>query len=274
VKYEKGDYSMCKPTKITVLSMALLLIFTLAYSQSEASDSKKWEFQVTPYFFAPSVDADTTVDGATVPLDLSFSDILDDFDVFGLSARVEANKGKWGFIFDGMYIDLDGDFSIEIPPPITGVDVDIEQTVLDFAVSYRVVETPKLVFDPIVGARYTYLKQKINLNGNHPIVGPIGTELGQSEQWFEPFIGAKLAYILTEKWTLLFRGDVGGFGIGSASELTWNLLAGVDFRPWQRASFKFAYRIYNLDYETGSGTNKFGFDGTLHGPMLGVTFYF
>ncbi len=41
--------------------MALLLILTLAYGQSEASDSKTWEFQVTPYFFAPSVDADTTV---------------------------------------------------------------------------------------------------------------------------------------------------------------------------------------------------------------------
>ncbi len=45
---------MCKPTKITVFSMALLLILTLAYGQSEASDSKAWEFQVTPYFFAPS----------------------------------------------------------------------------------------------------------------------------------------------------------------------------------------------------------------------------
>ena len=265
---------MCKPTKITVLSMALLLIFSLAYGQSEASDSKTWEFQVTPYFFAPSLDADSTLDGATVPLDLSFSDILDKFDVFGLSVRAEAWKGKWGFIFDGSYTDIDGDFSIQDPPPITGVEVDIEQGALDFAFSYRIVETPKLIFDPIVGARYAYLKQDITLSGTHPIYGPIGTELGQSERWYEPFIGAQLAYLLSEKWTLLFRGDVGGFGIGSASDLTWNLLAGFDFRPWQRASFKLGYRINYLDYETGSGTNKFGFDGTLDGPMLGVTFYF
>ena len=101
---------MCKPTKITVFSMALLLIFTLAYGQSEASDSKTWEFQVSPYFFAPSLDADSTLDGGTVPMDLSFSDILDNFDVFGLSVRVEAWKGKWGFIFDGSYTDIDGDF--------------------------------------------------------------------------------------------------------------------------------------------------------------------
>jgi len=265
---------MYKAKKMVLFALALLLICTLAYGQDDTPGSDAWKFELTPYFFAPSVDADTTVAGATVPLDLSFGDVLDNFDVFGLSARVEAWKGKWGIIFDGMYVDLDGDFSIQNPPPINSVGVDIEQTMLDFAVSYRLVETPKLILDPIVGVRYTKLKQKISLNGNHPILGPKGTKLGQSENWYEPFIGAKLAYLLSEKWTLLFRGDVGGFGIGSASDLTWNLLVGVDFRPWQRASFKCAYRIYNLDYETGSGTNKFGFDGTLQGPMLGVTYYF
>jgi opacity protein-like surface antigen len=257
-----------------LIVLALMFICPLAYAQ-DSSDTKAWKFEVTPYFWAPTLDAVSTVSGQSVAMDLSFSDIWDNFDVFGLSARVEAWKGKCGLIFDGMYLDLDGDFSLQTPgPPTIGVDVDIEQTMLDFAVSYRLVEAPRLSFETIVGARYTDLKQEITLDVTYSPVGPPGTVLGGSENWVEPFVGGRMVYGINERWKFLLRGDVGGFGIGSASDLTWNLLAGFDYRPWQRASIKLAYRIYSIDYERGSGTDKFGFDGELHGPMVGVTFYF
>jgi opacity protein-like surface antigen len=266
----------------TLMTAAFLLVFMMvcpsAYAQDEVSGSDEWEFQVTPYFFAPAVDGDSTVDGGTVELDLDFGDVLDDFDVFGLSGRFEAWKGDWGFIVDGMYVDLDGDFDFPLPI-VNEVGVDIEQFNLDFAVSRRLAtmplredsDIPWVSFEAIGGARYVDLKQEIRPKPALPVPAP---KLGGSEDWVEPFVGGRITLALSEKWNLLARGDVGGFGIGSASDLTWNLLIGARYRFSQRASLVGGYRIFDIDYERGSGANEFAFDAQLDGPQIGVTIYF
>jgi hypothetical protein len=38
-------------------------------------------------------------------------------------------------------------------------------------------------------------------------------------------------------------------------------------------SAKIGYRVYGIDYERGSGNDRFGFSGVLYGPMLAMTFY-
>jgi opacity protein-like surface antigen len=166
---------------------------------------------------------------------------------------------------------------LPIPAAATiDVDVDITDSVFDFAVGYRLVEKPlgdgsrTLLIEPFAGGRYHYLKQEIDLSaGGSPI-----TTLGGSEDWVEPIVGGRIALVLTEKLKFLLRGDVGGFGIGSASDLTWNLIAALDFQPWEKTSLKLGYRHFDMDYEKGSGTRAFGFDGQIYGPQVGVTFYF
>jgi hypothetical protein len=64
------------------------------------------------------------------------------------------------------------------------------------------------------------------------------------------------------------RGDIGGFGIGS--DITWNLVGMVDFKPWKHVGLFGGYRALYQDYSTGSGSNKFKFDATMHGPLLGL----
>ena len=70
------------------------------------------------------------------------------------------------------------------------------------------------------------------------------------------------------------RVDFGGFGIGSASKLTWNFLAGVDWQFKENMSLKLGYKISDMDYEGGSGSDKIGFDGKIQGPMIGLTILF
>ncbi len=43
---------------------------------------------VTPYFNANSLDVDPRSMGCTADVDLDFSDIIDDFDVWGVATRV------------------------------------------------------------------------------------------------------------------------------------------------------------------------------------------
>ena len=72
----------------------------------------------------------------------------------------------------------------------------------------------------------------------------------------------------------MFRGDVGGFGIGSASELTWNAMTGFRYQLNENAFLRLGYKVQGFDYSSGSGLSQFGADWTAHGVALAVTFTF
>jgi len=157
--------------KTILLIVALGFVCSLAYgdetaeigldTKDDSSSADKWEFIVTPYLWLPSVDAKATADGTTQSLDLDFSDIIDTFDVFGLSSLFEARKGKWSLVFDFMYVDLDARFRNPIPI-LDKVGVDIEQAEFLFGVGYRLLELPlrqdnrfpALTFDLVGAGRY------------------------------------------------------------------------------------------------------------------------
>lgn len=268
---------------ITIVLTILIvgLICSSVYGQEEVAGGDEWQVEVTPYFWMPSLDFDATVAGGTVHLDMDFGDVIDNFDVFGFSGRIEAWKGKWGLFFDGQYVDIDADFELTTPGPGLGVGVDIKETILDFGMAYKLIEEPigekqglNWSFAPIGGFRYHYLREEIKLKATIPGLGSKGQTLGGDEEWVELFVGGQLNYDLTNKVTAIVRADFGGFGMGSASNLTWNFLAGIDCQLKENMSLKLGYKIYDLDYERGSGKDMIGFDGKLHGPIIGLTILF
>ena len=83
--------------------------------------------------------------------------------------------------------------------------------------SWQITEAfPNLTFNPLAGLRYHYLRQKINLTP--------GPSVGDSFDWVEPVVGGRVILTLNEKVDVRLAVDVGGFGIGSASDLTSNFL--------------------------------------------------
>lgn len=233
--------------------------------------SDDWTVRLMPYFWVPvSVEGDSTVDGGTVDLDLDLGDVLDLLE-FGISGRGEAWKGKLGFIIDAWYVSLALDAS-----PGPAVEVDIEQAQSDFLLGYQAGSWPvgdsapnsqsKLIADVMGGLRYVYLKQTVKISP--------GANLGGSEEWVEPVVGARLILETSSDFYWVTRGDVSGFGIGDGSSLTWNVLGGLGYQPWERASIGLGYRAYGIDYSEGSGANEFGLDATLHGPYLTFVYQF
>ena len=74
---------------------------------------------------------------------------------------------------------------------------------------------------------------------------------------------------------MLFAGDVGGFGVGS--DLAWSAMGLLGYK-WQGAGLEWAvlagYKALYQDYTTGSGTRRFVWDVTMHGPVLGLSIRF
>ncbi len=233
-----------------------------------------WTIDGGLYMLLTGIDGDASIAGTTANIDLSFSDILDTFDVFAVSGRVEAWKdNKWGIIFDGMYLNLEADFPI--PGPLPGViNVDITQAQIDLGLGYRLfdkplrrddTEWPRLAVDLLGGTRYQYFKSKLT-------VGPL--PLGSSSDWMEPFIGGRAQLRFNDKFAFVVRGDASGFGIGSASDLTWNLTAGISYRLKETMTLRAGYKVQGFEYSRGSGLSQFGADWTTQGLILAMTWTF
>jgi hypothetical protein len=279
--------------KIALVGLTLLILATLCppgQAYEPLGSDGEWDFVLTPYVWIPArSDITSTVNGQSVGAeDVSFKTIADMFDVFALSGRMEAWKGRFGLIGDAMWIKLNtSDKTVPLPGPVLDISidkVDIQQVVFDVAGAYRLLQRPlrqgralpALYFESFLGARVVYLKQKIDvtIEPQGPILPGRSPTLGDEKTWAELMIGGRLWMQVLEKLSFALRGSVSGFGIGEGSDLQWDFLAGADYRPWRRASFKAGYRVYHIDYMTGSGRDAFGYNTSQHGPYLGVSIHF
>lgn len=270
-----------------VFWFAAVIVMALPLSaRAQSAPADGWEIRVMPYVYFLSIEAESTVSGDlrsfSGNVDLDFDDIVDYLD-FGVMGRIEAWKGPWGVLFDGLFMNLGAGGSFQSRRELVEVnlDADVRLGTVDLGLAYRVVEKrfgdnnkQRFAAEPYGGLRYGYLRQEVDLDVDIAGVGLAGRTLGTSEDWVEPFFGGRVIWDLNDKWSFNLRGDVGGFGIGSASELTWQVAGGVDYRFSDAVILNAGYRYIDLDYSRGSGANEFGIDLQANGPVLGLTIVF
>lgn len=76
---------------------------------------------------------------------------------------------------------------------------------------------------------------------------------------------------MTENLILRVKSDIGGFGLGFSSDIDWNFVANVGYQlPWWGVTPYVGYRVLYLDYEDGSGSNKFIYKVWHTGPQIGL----
>ncbi len=239
-----------------------------------------WDVFFQPYVWIPvTIDYKATVSGASADIRLTLQEVLDDFDeVYALTGRLEAWRSGFGIIFDGLFMGIEGEFDIDIigsPDTALDLNVEVDIAIVDFALGWRILSEPldptgkkdsHIVIDLIGGARYQYLKQEITLE--------TGDVIGTSKDWVEPMIGARVGVQVRERLAVGIRADASGFGVGSASDFTYNVITGFELQAKDSIEVLLAYRWFGMDYSNGTGVDEFGFDGVIHGPYLGVTIRF
>lgn len=67
-------------------------------------------------------------------------------------------------------------------------------------------------------------------------------------------------------------GNVGGFGIGS--DIAVQIRPMINFSVSPNISIDAGYQFIQMDYESGSGNDRFLYDVTTDGPIIGATFRF
>ena len=232
-----------------------------------------------------------TIKGIEAKVDMSFSDILSDLELAGMM-HMEAKKGKWGFFLDPTYMKLktsgEGTRSFRGPlgqqtvDAFVDADISMEQWAVDFGGFYEFAKIPvgqdkdKMMYlDILAGGRYWYLSGDIDVglvldaNGNQ-----VARSISQSgsRQWIDPFVGLRTRFQLTKDLMMVFRGDVGGFSIGS--KFAWNVSGYLGYSVSEMVSLWAGYRALGVNYQNGSGNDKFVYDVTIQGPAIGVGFRF
>lgn len=225
---------------------ALLASIPAAYGESTADE--KWQFEITPYLWAAGVDGTTRLGPLSVDSSSSFSDLLSNLDI-GATAVLEARKGRWGVLFDGMYFKF-SDFK-------GNVDLKLTQQMYSLGGAWRALEGRTPV-DLIAGLRYNYLKPTLET--------PIGSRSNKADA-LDPFVGVRGQMPLAERWTLVGYADAGTFKGG---DYAWQLLAGVNYAFSDTMIGKFGYRRYKISYSK----DDFEFDNAMHGIYFGVGFRF
>jgi opacity protein-like surface antigen len=222
-----------------------------------------WEFSLTPYLWMTSLRVEAQVGPVSSTAEECFTELLSNMDL-GAQLRFEGRRGHWGFYLDGTYMSLGSDARARIGPfRVRGLDVDAEYTQawLDFGGMYRFGEHGRSL-DVMVGGRYAYVEADVS-------VGPF-PDLNQSRDFLTPVVGARLQYALSDAWLLSLEGDVGGFGIGDAADLTWDITGLVGYQVSERTTLGIGYRYFALDYSSGA----LDLDLQIHGPIVGMSFQF
>ncbi len=217
------------------------------------------------------VKADAVVGPFESSGEADFIDLVKKLDM-GAMLHVEGRKKRWGFILDGLYMDLSDDATVRVANvKVRGIDIEggVKMALLEASAFYRFgdaglsfdrFEKAGLSFDALAGVRSLFVDVEIKA-GRLPTFS--------RDKWLvDPIIGGRFHMGLSERWLLSLRGDIGGFGVGS--DLTWNASALLGYRLSERTTLAFGYRHLAIDY----GSGNLDLDLEFSGPFFGISFGF
>jgi hypothetical protein len=243
--------------KMKITALALFLLAVLFPPQAFSQEAGDWKFNLAPlYLWAISIDGDLGVRQQNVSTSIDFGDLWDNLNgVFTLRFDT-LYRNKFGLIVDYNYLDLGN----EKETVKLNLEAGFKSQILNLAGAYRL-KSGTHTWDALAGIRYTALESDITLNN-------LGARLSGDQDWVDPIVGGRYTYNINDRWALRLYGDIGGFGV--SSDLTWQALGMIDFQPWKNVALVAGYRAIYTDYETGSGSDRFSYDATVHGPLAGI----
>ncbi len=258
------------PLKVIIVIACNLLFYSVNITISAQAEipEKHWSFLTDVYLMFPYMDGETGVgDLLSVPVDASPGDIFSKLKMAAM-LYLEASTSKWAITSDLVYMNLNQEVS---PGTLFhSGEVTAKELIWEPAGLYRVVP----FWEVGLGGRLTTISTDIDArryvvgigNPTEPVTA------GGSKTWMDPVIITRFSAAIKEKWLLQFRGDIGGFGIGS--ELTWQLQAYAGYRFGRVFQLTAGYRYLSVDYDKGVDAERFVFNLASFGPVVRFGFNF
>lgn len=259
-----------KRVVFTSISICIVLFAGAFFNQVSAQDStkvNKWNFLVEPYLMFPYMNGETGIgESLVLPVDATAGDVFSKLQM-GFMLYLEAKTDKWAATTDLVYMNLKQDVTPGIL--LNSGTVNAKQFIWEAAGFYRLASFVEVG----VGGRLNYVQTSTELLINTLPQGSTKEADGRHHKtWFDPVIIARLSTDIKNKWLFQFRGDVGGFSVGS--KFTWQLQGYVGYRFKKVFQLSAGYRILSTDYKSGEEPKEFIFNVDEFGPVIRFGFYF
>jgi len=259
---------------LVILSIELNAQDTTKIGKDYEGKENNWRFIISPYAWLAGMSTD--VGGEKIRQ--SFNDIVGLTNMgFQLNAMVMYKK--WILSADGTYAHLQAgaDEGILI------IDGSIKQYILDLKLGYLVFSNVSKADDNVIRG----WALEINAGAKHwkndvvidykVVVGEttlLEGNITEPQAWWDLMIGAKARFFLSDYVLLSVTGDIGGFGIGHSSKLSYDFTYANTFKVSKLISVTAGYRTFKYRRVDGEGENELETIVNAFGPMLGVSFVF
>jgi hypothetical protein len=243
----------------------LALVGLASSSPAALAEDATWEHTLAAYVMGASLDGSTGVGELSADVDVSFSDILDNLDT-GFMFAYHGERGPWSVGLDFSFMELEDKASGLGPGGGTSASVESDQYIVQLDVGHALTER----LGVYGGVRYTELDVDLKVVGG----GPLGETLKRAgnESWADPVVGLRYEAPLGNRWQLVAKGDIGGFGVGS--EFTWMATAFAAYSFNGNAMLLLGYRYLDVDYKDGNGADRFVWDVATSGPAAAFAWRF
>ena len=117
-------------------------------------DPNGWAFIIEPYLWGLGVDGTVGVKRFDTHVDYNPVTVVKHLD-WGIMAKGEVRKGKWGILGDGFFAQLSA--SGDPPGPLyNNANIKLQQGMVELALAYRIIDDRRAFLDIYAGARYNY----------------------------------------------------------------------------------------------------------------------
>jgi hypothetical protein len=233
-------------------------------AQSDAGDGET-AIQITPYVWASSFGG-TIRPGSgqrNFRVKKGFGELLEDVDAaFFISGLVKHGRLIAVADFTHTGSSRDGRIPTGNPAlPTAPARGTLRQTSTTALVGYRVVDQDDVSLDLLAGGRAWWIRPKVAV----PI---LSLSAKANANFVDPIVATRLNVKTSSRSSLLFYGDMGGFGVGS--EMTGQAVATANLRITRSIWLSGGYRYLLVDYKA----RKARADVSLGGPIFGATLAF
>ena len=131
------------------------------------TQSEPWQFTIAVPGWMAGMDGTIGVRGVNADIDITLDDILQHLDMI-FAARAAAQKGPFGIFGEVFYIGLSDD--TQINGMINNIHEQVDLTLVDGALSWRLVNQPRWSLDFAAGTHYTNVYERLELHSDPTLI--------------------------------------------------------------------------------------------------------
>ena len=222
-----------------------------------------WVWRFSPIMGTQSYDGSVRVEGDRGSASASLNDIAKRA-TFQMDLQVDGHGDRLGFFIDLSYVALNADFNDGSRAATLSANLLSVDTLQSVGFDPLTIGNTSTCFEVLGGGRWNQFSADVRTSNSG--------SADASRGWVDPVVGGRITTNFDFPLRLEARSDWGGFGVGSATDLTWRFLGAAHYRPDPALEFFAGYRITDIKSQHQSGTRGTALDGRMSGPLIGITF--